>query len=131
MLKATENVTVINRTTENGIDVYHCHILQGVSWYGQNKYSPNTGGLKAAKLYKIRIPAALLKGYIDPDQYTIAPDKTGLWTLAPGDKILLGQRGTITGVEFAALARTATACTVLDVHKNLYGLNQHIYIEGA
>lgn len=131
MLKAVETVTIINRTTEKGLDTYHCHILHGVSWYAQNKYTPDTGGLKASKLYKIRIPASLLTGYLDPDQYTGAAEKAALWTLAPGDKILLGEKESVTGAEFAALARASTACTVLDVHKNLYGMNPHFYVEGG
>ena len=131
MLKAIETVTVINRTIENKLDAYHCHLLHGVSWYTQNKYIADTGGYKAAKVHKIRIPLCLLDGYVDPEEYRKAEDKTGLWTLAPGDKIFLGEKEQITGTAFTALARTGTVCVVSDVHKNLYGLNQHIYVEGG
>lgn len=131
MLKATETVTVINHTFENGLDCYHCHLLHGVSWYTQNKYTPDTGGYKAAKVHKIRIPLCLLDGYVDPAEYHNATDKSQLWTLAQGDKILYGERQEIIGAEFAALARTNTVCVVSDVHKNFYGLNQHIYVEGG
>lgn len=131
MLKATETATVINRTTENGSDVYFCHILYGVSWYTQNRYQPETGGYKAAKVHKIRIPLSLLQGYVDPEEYRTATDKTGLWTLAQGDKIVLGEIEQITGAEFSALARTETVCVVNNVCKNLYGLNRHIFVEGG
>lgn len=130
MLKATETATVINRTAENGLDVYRCHILRGISWYTQNRYQPESGGYKAAKLHKIRIPLSLLQGYVGPEEYRAVPDKTGLWTLAQGDKIVLGEVTEISSTDFSTLARNRTVCVINSIHKNLYGLNQHLYVEG-
>lgn len=130
MLKANETVTVVNRTTKNGLDIYHCHILHGVSWYTQNRYQSETGGYKATKLHKIRIPT-VLQGYVDPKEYQDTPDKTGLWTLAQGDKIVLGEVKEVNSTEFSALARNRTVCVIHSMHKNLYGLNQHLYVEGG
>lgn len=132
MVKANELITVINRyQTPDRLDVYRCHTIQGVSWYAQNKYAVDDSGLKAAKLYKVRIPKENAPGYLPPGEYQAAGAPEDTWTLRPGDKIVRGVVETIAGAKFAALTRTHEAFVVLDAHVNEYGFNPHYYVEGG
>lgn len=109
-------VTIVHRTTENGADRYTCTVVQGASWHWQNKTPVNTG-LHYPRLLQCRIPLGN-----QPD---------GLQA-APGDKIVLGAVGEVTGKEFAALCRTHEGATVLGVHdNNARPCAPHLYIEGA
>ena len=46
-------------------------------------------------------------------------------------RIVLGALESVSAEEFGELAHTHESATVLDVHRNLFGVNRHIYIEGA
>lgn len=131
MLNADKTVTVIHHEKTADGDAYLCHVLRGVSWHTQNRYTVETTGQKPSRTHKIRIPFSLLGSYLDPDAFRELPDKAGFWTLAHEDKIALGEYESVTGAEFAALSRSPDACTVLDIHKNFYGHSRHIYAEGG
>lgn len=115
MLKAIETITVVNHMVENGADSYRCTVVHGASWYWKNKVTVNSG-LQYARLLRCRIPAENM-----PDGLTVLP----------GDKVVLGSLQSVTGQEFSKLTRLYEGASVLDVHKNLFGIHPHLYIEGA
>lgn len=115
MLKAVETVTVVTHRTKNGEDAYQCFVINGASWYWQNKVSIDNG-LKYARILKCRIPLE-----------NVSED----FTVKPGDKLVLGALEQVSGSDFAKLTRLHEGATVLDARKNQYGPNQHWYIEGG
>lgn len=116
MIKAIETVTVVNHTLDGDDDIFRCTVVRGASWYWQNNVSVSESGLNSARLLKCRIPAGNV-----PEGLTVNP----------GDKIVLGALESVSAEEFGELAHTHESATVLDVHWNLFGVNRHIYIEGA
>lgn len=132
MLGCTETITAVMRyyDPETRADSYRCRVLQGASWYARSRCATAGNGLQAARLYQVRLPRENAGGYCPPCEYD--PDASESWTLRPGDKLARGALPSCTGEEFAALARTREAFTVLDVHDNLSRpANPHLYIEGA
>lgn len=115
MVKAIETVTLVHHLTQNGEDKYTCIVIHGVSWYWQNKTTVDKG-LQYARLLKCRIPAENI-----PDSLVVTP----------GDKIVKAELPTVTGAEFSKLTRLYEGASILDIHKNLFGANPHVYIEGA
>ena len=91
-------------------------MVQGASWYWQNKATVNNG-LQYARVLKCRIP--------------LTNQPYGL-QVSPGDKVVLGELDKVTGNEFAALCRTHEGAAVLSVHdNNARPCAPHLYIEGA
>ena len=108
MIKAIETVTVVNHTLDGDDDIFRCTVVRGASWYWQNNVSVSESGLNSARLLKCRIPAGNV-----PEGLTV------------------GALESVSAEEFGELAHTHESATVLDVHRNLFGVNRHIYIEGA
>lgn len=132
MLGCTETITAVTRLydPETRTDSYRCRVLRGASWYARAEHALTDAGLQAARLYKVRLPLENAGGYCPPHEYDPAVPET--WTLRPGDKLVRGVLPSCTEAEFAALARTREAFTVLDVHDNLARpACPHLYIEGA
>lgn len=70
-----------------GLDEYVRRVIKGVRWYSDHKTSVGTTGLVSADIYKVRIPAEKLTGYVLPQEYTGAD---GTWTIRKGDTIVKG-----------------------------------------
>lgn len=126
MLNAIHTITIVNHYTEKGEDKYNCHIVYGASWYWQRKVVVDKG-LKFANLLKCRIPKENMAGYLNEKEFLVNAEN---WTLRTGDKVVLAALETVTGEQFARLTKTYEGATVLAVHKNFFGINPHLYIEG-
>lgn len=95
MKLCNETVTVYNARLDRERDstVYVPTVIRGVSWYGSVKSTVDSGGLKAASQYTIRIPQDADtggKGYTGAGEYKAAADVSGLFTLNEGDFIVKG-----------------------------------------
>lgn len=97
----TVTITHIGYDGEKDQDVEQMQTFTGCSWYGQTKAAVTNEGLKAASVYKCRIPE----------------DATGGAPLvcARGDKITCGD----------------VTATVLDVHDNRGKPAPHWYVEAS
>ena len=97
----TVTVTHLTYDGDNDKDVERVQTFAGCSWYGQTKAAVTNEGLKAASVYKCRIPE----------------DATGGAPLvcARGDKITCGD----------------VTATVLDVHDNRGKPAPHWYVEAS
>lgn len=115
MLNAIETITIVHHFIQNGEDEYTCTVIHGASWYWQNKTTVNNG-LQYARLLKCRIPMENIPSDLD---------------ICPGDKVVKAKLMSITGIDFPKLTRLYEGASILDVHKNLFGMNPHYYIEGA
>lgn len=95
MKLCTDTVTVYNARLDKERDstVYVPTVISGVSWYGTSKATVDSGGLKAASQYIVRIPLDADTGgksYTEPWGYKSAGDVSGLFTLNEGDFIVKG-----------------------------------------
>lgn len=89
-----ETVTIFNArlNSDIGYEEYYPTVLNGVSWYSTVAANVDSGGLNAASVYTIRIPAdvdAGGKAYADPMEYADG-DAAELWTINQGDVIVKG-----------------------------------------
>ena len=112
MLRADKTITVRNLVADTAADTERAvtTVLPGCSWYEQRAASAGTGGLTAATVVKVRIPARLTAAYVLPEKYT----GTG-WTLRPGDTLQYGDR----------------KVTVLLVRDSRDSVHPHIYVEAS
>lgn len=95
MILCDKVITVINaRFNENlGYDTYVGTIIRGVSCYCETASTIDATGIKAANVFKIRIPTDADfsgKQYASPIVYA-ASDPSKFFTLAQGDLIVLGE----------------------------------------
>lgn len=97
----TVTITHIGYDGKKDQDVEQTQTFTGCSWYGQTKAVVTTEGLKAASVYKCRIPEDANGG---------AP-----LVCARGDKITCGD----------------VTATVLDVHDNRGKPSPHWYVEAS
>ena len=59
-LACTELVTLVHHVKTADSDSYVCYPIQGVSWYAKTETAVTADGAKAANVYKVRIPEAVL-----------------------------------------------------------------------
>jgi hypothetical protein len=136
MLNAKRTITVANRSFDPaaGTDVYCCHILRGCSWYARERTVADGTGLKTARTVLVRIPlaAGLTAGpFYEPAVYASLPaaQRAAAWTLAPGDRVLLGE---VSAFSAAEAARRAEDCFTVTGHRtNLFGPLAHWCAEGS
>ena len=91
-----DKITVFNRRTdeENGWDEYIPTVIQGVSWYSTVRTTVGDKGLLSADTVIVRIPIDADfsgKEYAPPKAYEDSEDISGLFTLANGDIIVMGE----------------------------------------
>ena len=89
-------VTLYNRTVNPGTrKVEYFGHMSPCHYYCENKVitgDKGDGGLKHADVFKIRIPAEYLDGYVAPDEYAklpYSPEMTA-WTVEKEDLFILG-----------------------------------------
>lgn len=109
-------LTALRYDGEQDKDTEQVCSLSNVGWYGQMAASPGTDGLTPGSLYKIRIFAGSLSGYVP---YAVwqgmnAADRAEHWSIAPGDKLI--HEGT-----------TATVTLIRD--NRSVRANPHLYLE--
>ena len=95
MKECNETITVFNTSldAETGYDTYIPTIIRGVSWYCEVASAVDSSGLKAADIFKIRIPVDADfsgKAYVKPAAYA-GGDPTSVFTLGQGDIIVHGE----------------------------------------
>jgi hypothetical protein len=85
------DLTIYNRYTNAGSEVYQRTQIQGVAW--ENRKASNTlaaGGSIAADQAVVFIPLARGAAYKKSKAWLALVSKTGYWTLQPGDYIVKG-----------------------------------------
>ena len=90
------DITVYNRLYDPLVKLYRYRrtVIKGVWWHSDNRAAIQAGGVQAADLYKVRIPAHADFGgaeYVPPWAYTGADDT---WTLQADDYICRGAMDT-------------------------------------
>lgn len=89
---ADKTITVYNFFLDpvTGYDVSKRTQIDGVSAFCQTKVNVSKDGMASADLFTIRIPEEVAPGYAPPKEFATLTDKTGRFTLAKGDKIVIG-----------------------------------------
>lgn len=93
MRNADRTITLYNFAleAETGYSVSFRTVIGGVSVHQQLQVSVDSSGMSSADKTTIRIPLEAAEGtYVRPIVYAALEDKTGFWTLAHGDKIVIG-----------------------------------------
>ena len=95
MKQCEETITVFNARLDDdkGYDVYVPTVIHGVSWFCEIASNVDTGGLKAANKFTVRIPLDADfsgKAYMEPAGYAGA-DPGAFFTLKQGDIIVHGE----------------------------------------
>lgn len=93
------DLTIFNRVPDRVGKrwVYRGHYIPAVSFYTDQKVNVGDSGVKSADIYKIRIPAENLDGYVSPAEF--AGEYSG-WTVDNDDLFVLGEySGDISGIE--------------------------------
>lgn len=92
MRNADKTITIYNYTQdpETGYDMAHRTQISGVSAFCETKVTVDKEGLMSADLYTVRIPEEAASGYATPKEFDALTDRTGRFTLAKGDKIVIG-----------------------------------------
>jgi hypothetical protein len=90
---AEQEITLYNyfMDAETGYDTSRRVHISGVSTFVQTQVNVSKDGLASADVYTIRIPDESVKErYVTPREYKNLKDKSGFFTLAKGDKVVLG-----------------------------------------
>lgn len=95
MKQCEETITIFNARLDDvtGYDVYVPTIIRGVSWFCEIASNVDSSGLKAADVFKIRIPVDADfsgKAYVMPAAYA-GGDPSAVFTLGQGDVIVHGE----------------------------------------
>ena len=120
MKLCNETITVFNAglDEETGYDTYMPTVITGVSIFCEIASAVDSSGLKAANMFKIRIPIDADfsgKTYVTPAEYALNPKRR--FTLQQGDIIVRGKEKT--AMDPAALQKKyGEIITVLGVTDN-------------
>lgn len=86
----TDTITLYNHYREGRTDRWKRTVLHGVQWTQKTvRTASNNGSVVVTTETNITIPDR--DGYAKPLDFAQAADKSGLWTLAPDDLVLLGE----------------------------------------
>lgn len=120
MQNANKTITLYNYFNEpsTGYNTSRRVLIENVSAFVQTQVNVSKDGLASASVYTIRIPVeSVNEKYVTPKEYKELADKTGYFTIAKGDKIVLGY----------AEEETATAAYL----EETYGNDQVMTITGV
>lgn len=120
MQNANKSITLYNYFLDSkfGYNTSRRVYIENVSSFVQTQVNVSKEGLASASVYTIRIPVESVKEtYVTPKKYKELEDKTGYFTFAKGDKIVLGY----------AEEETATAAYL----EETYGNDQVMTITGV
>ena len=86
-------VTIYNRYKDGTIEKWQRTVLSGVFWNGSKGVVMRKTGTASADGLQLIIPfsADVSRGYLKPKEFADLEDKTGHWTLAPKDMVILGK----------------------------------------
>lgn len=93
MKNADKDITLYNYylDAETGYDTCQRLYIRGVSTFVRTQVDVSKDGLASADVYTVRIPEeSVTAKYVTPKQFKELADKTGYFTLAKADKIVLG-----------------------------------------
>lgn len=93
MKNAGKDITLYNYylDPDTGYDACQRLYIQGVSAFVRTQVNVSKEGLAPADVYTVRIPEESVPAkYVPPKQFKELEDKTGYFTLAKADKIVLG-----------------------------------------
>lgn len=93
MENAMQSITLYNyyMDPQTGYDRVKRTVITGVSVLAQTKVSVDKNGMASADSFTIRIPVESVKAeFLRPAAFSGAENKDGYFTLAKGDKIVLG-----------------------------------------
>lgn len=93
MRNADKTITLYNyfTDTETGYDTCQRLQIDGASAFVQTQVNVSKEGLASASVYTLRIPGTSVSAnYVTPKQFVELESKKGFFTLAKGDKIVLG-----------------------------------------
>lgn len=138
MLGATRTITLYHKGYNEAADedTYTRFLISGVSVYDHPNVAASTSGLIANDSIIIRIPNDASTGnrnFAMPKAYSAAADKSVLWTIAPGDIIVLEEtdREVDDAHPWASLESDFDAvCTVTGSRDRRDREIPHIIIEG-
>lgn len=135
MQNAGKTVTLYNYYLDpaTGYDTCSRTLLSGVSVFTQTQVSIDKDGLAAADVYTMRIPKESFTGqYVYPTEYAALESKSGYFTLAKGDKIVLGiaDEEKPTAAQLEAKYGTDRVMTVTGVTDNRDKRAPHIKVVG-
>lgn len=91
-------ITIFNIYKNSGQVVYHRTLLSGVFFYKNNQVSEDGKGIQNASSYHCIIPLEKLSNYVDRKQFEALNNKSGKFTLKPGDLIVYGECDAITNI---------------------------------
>jgi len=120
MMKCNTDITVYNRYYDSvvGYDRWQRTVIDAAHWHKTTKTTVTQTGLIAADEITIRIPSPV-NGFVAPEEWKSLPDRSGYWTLQPGDKIIKGE----TMQEIVKPSELIGASTILGWVDARYGLN--------
>lgn len=93
MRNARKTITLYNYYADysTGYDTCKRTVISGVSVFIQTQVNVSKDGLASASVCTIRIPASSVQeAYVTPKDFQKAENKSGIFTLAKTDKIVLG-----------------------------------------
>lgn len=83
-------ITIYNKYVDIGIEKWQRTVLQGVFWNAIKGAVTRKTGVQNVDSVQIIIPKSARAGYFSPKAWAALADKTGAWTLQPGDTIVKG-----------------------------------------
>lgn len=123
-MKFTGKITVYNSVEQDFQKILTPKLLQGVHVEIQCGASKSADGDKNTDSLFVLIPFKCLKNsFVEPYDYNNTDDKAGLWTLAIGDIITVGDTGT--AENFAELSARAKAFRIVSVKVYDFGSLPH------
>ncbi len=86
-------VTIYNKYKDGTIEKWNRTVLSNVFWNSSKGAVMRKTGTASADGLQLIIPFSsdASHGYLKPKEFADSPDKTGHWTLAPKDIVILGE----------------------------------------
>lgn len=82
--------TVYNHYRDGRGDKWQRTVLESIFWDNTRGINARTGAIDNDDSALIIIPCIDRFGYLPPKEFSKTEDKSGSWTLQPGDKIVFG-----------------------------------------
>ena len=127
----TDTVTIYNRYKENGQERWQRHVLTGVNWTDTVGSTVRKTGVVPAHSTTFIIPKAVLVDYVPPVEFSALEDKSGKWTVAPKDTMVLGAVDVeISTTPSKDLIGVEKVRQILNVDGLLHGRLAHLEVSG-
>ena len=127
----TDTVTIYNRYKENGQERWQRHVLTGVNWTDTVGSTVRKTGVLPAHSTTWIIAKAVLVDYVPPVEFSALEDKSGKWTVAPKDTMVLGavdvETSTTPSKELIGVEKVRQ---ILNVDGLLHGRLAHLEVSG-